>query len=188
MVQGSSRHLLSLINDVLDISKIEAGHLTIFREPFDVGDLLTEVADELVPLAQKKGLSLTREISPGVGQIVGDRRRFRQVLVNLIGNALKFTERGSITLRCAARHGDLVLEVQDTGIGIPKDQIPKLFRPFSQVDSGITCKHDGTGLGLSISKISKRLVELMGGTISVESMPAVGTTFTVTIPLGRGQA
>jgi PAS domain S-box-containing protein len=186
MVQESARHLLALITDVLDISKMEAGQLTIISEPFDVGATLNDVASELMPLAQEKGLTLSTEIPEALGLIVGDRRRFAQVVVNLVGNAIKFTERGSVTLRCAVRRDKLVLAVHDTGIGLAAEQIPMLFRPFYTIDNGnkITRKHDGTGLGLSISK---RLVELMGGSISVESTPGVGSTFTVQVPL-RGEA
>jgi signal transduction histidine kinase len=120
-----------------------------------------------------------------LGIIVGDRRRFQQIVMNIVGNAVKFTERGSVTLRCAARRGNLVVAVQDTGIGIPREQWKQLFRPFHQVDTGTTRKHEGTGLGLSICK---RLVDLMEGSIAVESTVDVGSTFTVTLPLRRGEA
>ncbi|MGZ5968658.1 MAG: ATP-binding protein, partial [Polyangiales bacterium] len=180
MVQGSSRHLLALINDVLDISKIEAGQLTIAREPFDVSASLDQVVRTLTPAADAKGLTLRTEIAGNLGSMAGDKRRFEQVVINLLGNAVKFTERGVVTLRCSMRQGNLVVAVQDTGIGIPREQFSQLFRPFHQVDTGTARKHEGTGLGLSICK---RLVELMGGNITVESTLGVGSTFTVTVPL-----
>jgi PAS domain S-box-containing protein len=185
MVQTSSRHLLALINDVLDISKIEAGQLTILHEPFDVRPLLEQVVETLRPLALKKGLELRTECACNLGLVVGDRRRFEQVLTNLVGNAVKFTEHGSVTLRCAACNGSLSVSVQDTGIGIPREQFPNLFRPFSQLDSGTTRKHEGTGLGLSISK---RLAEMMGGSIGVDSTLGEGSRFTVELPLQAGRA
>jgi len=185
MVQSSARHLLSLINDVLDISKIAAGQLTILSEPFDVNASLLQVERALEPLADKKGLAVRTELDPELGVIIGDRRRFEQVAMNLLGNAVKFTERGSITLRCAARGPILELSVQDTGIGIPSEQLGELFHPFHQIDTGLTRKHEGTGLGLSVCK---KLVELMGGSIGVESTLGVGSTFTVRIPLCRGRA
>jgi PAS domain S-box-containing protein len=185
MVQGSSRHLLALINDVLDISKIEAGELEIRREPFDVCASLERVVQALMPLARKKGLAVRTEIGAELGAIIGDQRRFEQIVTNLLGNAVKFTERGGVTLRCAARRGNLELSVQDTGSGIPREHFQGLFRPFHQVDTGLTRKHEGTGLGLSICK---RLVELMGGRIAFDSTEGVGSTFTVSVPLRRGEA
>jgi len=185
MVQGSSRHLLALINDVLDISKIEAGQLTILREPFEVPSSVLQVVEALRPLADKKGLALRTELDPDLGSMLGDRRRFEQVVMNLLGNAVKFTDRGSITLRCAARRGNLELSVRDTGIGIRQEHFKDLFRPFHQVETGLARTHEGTGLGLSICK---KLVELMGGSIAVESREGVGSTFTLTVPLVRGEA
>jgi PAS domain S-box-containing protein len=185
MVKMSSGHLLALINDILDLSKIEAGQLTVLHEPFDVTPALEHVVQTLTPLAQKKGLELQTETGRNLGSLVGDRRRFEQILMNLVGNAVKFTEHGSVKVRCATCNGSLVLSVQDTGIGVPREQLPKLFSPFYQVDTGITRKHEGTGLGLSITK---RLTELMGGTIAVDSTLGVGSRFTVQLPLLAGQA
>jgi PAS domain S-box-containing protein len=183
MVQDSSRHLLALINDVLDISKIEAGQLTLAREPFDVTASLMQVVETLMPAARNKGLAIATDIGPNLGTLVGDRRRFEQIVMNVLGNAVKFTERGSVTLRCAARRGNLVMAVHDTGIGIPREQFKSIFRPFQQVDTGTARLHEGTGLGLSICK---SLLDRMGGSIGVESTPGVGATFTVTLPLSRG--
>jgi PAS domain S-box-containing protein len=185
MVRSSSRHLLALINDVLDISKIAAGQLTILREPFDVNASLVQAVRAMAPLADKKGLALHTQLDPMLGVILGDRRRFEQIAMNLLGNAMKFTEHGSVTLRCAARGANLEMSVRDTGIGIPAQRLDELFRPFRQIDTGLARKHEGTGLGLSICK---NLAELMGGSIGVESILGVGSIFTVTIPLRRGPA
>jgi PAS domain S-box-containing protein len=185
MVHASARHLLALINDVLDISKIEAGQLDIHREPFDVSASIERVVSALSPLARRKGLTVVSELAPDLGRIVGDQRRFEQIVTNLLSNAVKFTERGGATLRCAARGGQLTLSVADTGIGIGREHFPDLFRPFHQIDTGLTRRHEGTGLGLSICK---RLVDRMGGNLAFESTEGVGSTFTVTIPLERGGA
>ncbi len=190
MVRGSARHLLELINDVLDISRIEAQQLQVLHEPFDLAPVVERVVGSVAPQAAGKGLTLATELPAGPIEMVGDRRRVEQVLINLLGNAIKFTERGgvSITVRTHDRPGAsaaagkasvVCLEVADTGIGIAQDDLDKVFRPFHQVDSGLTRTHEGTGLGLAICR---RLVELMGGTITVHSLPGAGTTFTVTLP------
>jgi signal transduction histidine kinase len=180
MVQGSSRHLLALINDVLDISKIEAGQLTVAHQPYDLRESVHQVIRTMTPTAEQHGLSLDVEIAPEVGTMLGDRRRVEQVVMNLVSNALKFTEQGGVTLRCGVEDGHVVVSVRDTGIGISPEDQSRLFRPFEQIDSGLSRKHEGTGLGLSISR---RLIELMDGTISVESEPGVGSCFTFTLPL-----
>ncbi|WP_051464176.1 PAS domain-containing sensor histidine kinase [Aminiphilus circumscriptus] len=180
MVQGSARHLLALINDVLDISKIEAGRIELAEEPFDLRAAVERVVQSVAPAAKEKGLQLVCEIGEGVGQIVGDRRRVEQVLMNLLGNAVKFTARGSVTVTCTREDSSAIMSVKDTGIGISAENLQKLFRPFQQVDSGKTREYDGTGLGLHISK---RLGELMGGSISVESTPGSGSTFTFRMPI-----
>ncbi len=183
MVQGSARHLLALINDVLDISKIEAGRIELAEEPFDLRVAVERVAQSVAPAAKEKGLELTCEIGEGVGRIVGDRRRVEQVLMNLLSNAVKFTARGSVTVTCTREDSSAIMSVKDTGIGISAENLQKLFRPFQQVDSGKTREYDGTGLGLHISK---RLGELMGGSISVESTPGSGSTFTFRMPIREG--
>jgi signal transduction histidine kinase len=180
MVQGSSRHLLALINDVLDISKIEAEQLDVESVPFDLRASLEHTVQTVVPTAEKSGLQLQLDIAPEVGTLVGDKRRVEQVLMNLLSNALKFTESGGVTARCWIADSQAIVSVQDTGIGIDAADLPRLFRPFEQIDSGLSRKHEGTGLGLSICK---RLVELMGGTIAVESESGVGSTFTFRLPL-----
>ncbi|HAZ30306.1 TPA: hypothetical protein DCY65_01885 [Candidatus Acetothermia bacterium] len=185
MVQQSARHLLTLINDILDISKIEAGELALHREPFDLRPVIERVVQSVTPLAEKKGLTLVTEIGRGIGETIGDRRRVEQVLLNLLHNAVKFTEAGRITITAVvAAEGDepqIRVQVTDTGIGINPEDFPRLFVPFQQLDSGLARRHEGTGLGLAISK---RLVIALGGTIAAES-PGLGqgSTFTVTLPL-----
>ncbi|MFZ2447882.1 MAG: PAS domain S-box protein [Syntrophobacteraceae bacterium] len=182
MVQDSARHLLELINDVLDISKIEAGQVELAQDPFDMRTTIRKSLDKIAPLAEKKGLAVTAEIAPPVGQIVGDRRRVEQILLNLLSNAIKFTERGEVRIESRVEEGDLVTRVIDTGIGIRPADINTLFKPFRQVDSGITRQYEGTGLGLSICK---RLAESMGGNIRVESEWGKGSRFILTLPLER---
>ncbi|MEO7941501.1 MAG: ATP-binding protein, partial [Burkholderiaceae bacterium] len=191
MVRGSARHLLELINDVLDISKIEARQLQVIAEPFDLAPLLERVVATLTPQALAKGLALVSRVPHAPLEMVGDRRRVEQVLINLLGNAIKFTERGEVTLTAEIQPGApsslasagldplMVLQVVDTGIGITEDDLKKIFLPFHQIDTGLTRTHEGTGLGLAISF---RLVELMGGTITAVSVPGAGSTFTVSLP------
>jgi len=182
MVSESAEHLLALINDVLDISKIEAGQLKIASEPFDLRPVLDKVARTVRPMAEAKHLGLHLDIAPDVGTVVADTRRVEQVLLNLLSNAIKFTERGHIRIRASRREKEVCVSVTDTGIGISRENQDKLFRPFTQIETGISRQYEGTGLGLSISK---RLVTLMGGTIWVESEPGRGSTFSFTIPTER---
>jgi signal transduction histidine kinase len=180
MVQGSGRHLLALINDVLDLSKIEAGQFVIARERIHLGELIERTAHGFRPQVERRGLTLSLDVPPHLGDMIGDARRVVQVLANLLSNAVKITEHGSIAVRALPNDGCVTIEVADTGIGIDAIDMGRLFRPFSQVESGLTRRHDGTGLGLSICR---HLVELMGGHIGVESQPGVGTTFRFTLPL-----
>jgi PAS domain S-box-containing protein len=183
MVQGSARHLLALINDILDLSKIEAGQLEIEARPFDAREAVESVVRLIAPLAEKKGLALTREVAPEVGEVTGDRRRFEQILINLVNNALKFSGKGEVRIECGVDGRELVTRVVDTGIGIRPEDLGKLFQAFRQIDTGLSRSYEGTGLGLSICK---KLVEMLGGGISVESEWGVGSTFTFRLPLGRG--
>ncbi len=183
MVQDSARHLLELINDVLDISKIEAGMLELAREQFDMSTAIWSCLEKIAPLAEKKGLTLSAAIAPTVGSIVGDRRRVEQILINLLSNAVKFSERGEVRVESRIEDGWLITRVIDTGIGIRPEDLDTLFKPFRQVDTGITRQYEGTGLGLSICK---RLAEGMGGTIQVESQWGEGSRFTFILrPEGR---
>jgi PAS domain S-box-containing protein len=181
MVQTSARHLLELINDVLDISKIEAGQLDVVRELFDFPALLREVMDRALPLAEEKGIDVFVEIAPEIGEIRSDRRRVGQIVTNLVSNAIKFTEQGHVRVACHPDGADVEIVVEDTGIGIAEEDLAKLFVPFRQVDTGLTRKYEGTGLGLSICK---RLGERLGGTIDVASRLGGGSTFTVRLPRG----
>ena len=180
MIRESSRHLLALINDVLDISKIEAGQLEIHKRPFDMRQAVESALRVTHPLAQKKNLQLTTSIGPGVGTIHSDRRRVEQVLINLLNNAIKFTERGEVHIECQIQNGWLETNVRDQGIGIKPEDLNRLFKPFQQIETGLARSHEGSGLGLSICK---HLVTAMGGDITVESQWGVGSTFKFTLPV-----
>jgi len=188
-VRGSGDHLLTIINDILDFSKIEAGELVVETQPFDLRECIESTLDLVAARAAEKQLDLAYEIEEGTPLgIVGDIGRVRQVILNLLGNAVKFTERGDVLVTIGATRieGDdvaLRFQVRDTGIGIPEDRRERVFRAFSQVDASTTRLYGGTGLGLAISK---RLVELMGGEISVASEVGVGSTFTFTVATKRG--
>lgn len=184
MVSESSDHLLALINDVLDISKIEAGQLTLAHEPFNLRQSIEKVIRTVTPLAERKSLQVEYTIASDVGEVRGDSRRVEQVLLNLLSNAIKFTEKGHIRLESLRRGDEIEIRVNDTGIGIREEDMKKLFTPFRQIDTGLTRQYEGTGLGLSISK---RLAEMMGGTIYAESVYGKGSTFSFTIPIDKGQ-
>lgn len=185
MVQNSANHLLALINDVLDISKIEAGQLEVFPERYDLRASLEKAAAVIRPLAEAKGLALSVDVADGISELVSDQRRVEQVLLNLLNNAVKFTEKGSVRLECRIAGGMVETRIIDTGIGIRPEDRDKLFRPFSQIDSGLTRNHEGTGLGLAICG---RLVEKLGGTIELESVFGQGSVFIVKLPLNTGGA
>lgn len=181
MVRSSARHLLALVNDVLDISKIEAGQLSVAHLPFDARRSIDRVLALVSPQATAKQLALRVRAGEGLGQLVGDQRRFEQVLLNLLSNAIKFTDHGEVTLVAERRADDtLQLQVCDTGIGIGPDDLQSLFQPFKQLESGLARRHEGTGLGLAICR---RLTELMGGRIDAASEWGKGSIFTVTLPI-----
>jgi PAS domain S-box-containing protein len=187
LVARSAQQLMSIINDILDFSKVEAGMLSIEPVPFDLDMMVTDVADLLAPRAAEKGLDLTVTVDPDAPRfLIGDVGRIRQILLNLAGNALKFTERGHIDIQVAGQEQGndcrLRLAVRDTGIGIEADVLPRLFQPFTQADASTTRRFGGTGLGLSISK---HLAELMGGAITCESVAGKGSTFTVELVLAE---
>jgi signal transduction histidine kinase len=184
MVQNSAQHLLALINDVLDISKIEAGQLEVTRAPFDLRSAIETTLRTIAPLAQKKGLTLRVSMDASEAVIVSDRRRVEQILLNLLYNAVKFTERGFVHLQCRIMEDTAVIAVEDSGIGIRAEDIDRLFRPFQQIDSGLARRHEGTGLGLSICR---SLAKLLGGAITVSSTWGEGSTFTVTLPRRIGE-
>ncbi len=179
MVQSSARHLLSLINDVLDISKIEAGQLVLSITSFELRPSIEKVVKMISPMAEKKGLDLRVEMDDNLGTVSTDQRRLEQVILNLLNNAIKFTEKGHVILSCRSEDNDYVISVSDTGIGIPPEEVENVFKPFHQIDTGLARKYEGTGLGLSICK---RLVEMMGGSIGVESQVEKGSIFAIRIP------
>lgn len=175
MVSGSAKQLLALINDVLDISKIEAGQLRMDFEVLDLRELIEESVEAVRPQAEKKGLTLKCDIGADVNRIRSDRRRVEQVLLNLLSNAVKFTEPGgSVSVEASAGNGKVRVCVLDTGIGMKEKEMKRLFKPFSQIDSGTAKKHEGTGLGLFIAK---RVIDLLKGNIWVESEWGKGSTF-----------
>jgi signal transduction histidine kinase len=157
--------------------------VNLVNEVVHIPAVIERVVHAMKPLADRKQLALEMEIAPDAGTILGDSRRVEQVLINLMSNAIKFTDRGQVRIECQRSGSAVVIRVRDTGIGIQKEDLDKLFRPFSQVDTGLTRQYEGTGLGLSISK---KLVDLMGGTITVESEQGTGSTFTITLPADRG--
>ncbi len=182
MVWASADHLLDLINDVLDISKIEAGQLEVDRRSFDLRAAVNKVVVTATPLAEKKTVALRAHIAPEVGQIVSDRRRVEQILLNLVGNAIKFTEEGEVHVECEVNQRWAVMRVTDTGVGIKPEDMNQLFEPFRQIDDGLGRQREGTGLGLSICQ---KLAGLLGGEVTAESRWGVGSTFTVRLPLGK---
>ena len=195
MIRQSGQSLMSILNDVLDFSKIEAGRMELAPAPFRLGDVLDAIAAIMTVNAGEKDLELAIGVAPQVPQaLLGDALRLQQALVNLVGNAIKFTERGAVSVRvdCSSRADSadasalaLRFVVRDSGIGMDQQQLERLFMPFSQADASMTRRFGGTGLGLTISR---RIVELMGGSIAVASTPGSGSSFTLTVPLQRAAA
>ncbi len=182
-IQSSAKSLLAIINDILDISKVEAGRFVLSDQPFSPREILDDVCNSLDFSAREKSLRFERDISPTLPTLLqGDAGRFRQILFNILGNALKFTSHGSVVIRChEKKEGDqcrLACEIEDTGVGMPEDFLPKLFDPFSQADSSVTRKFGGTGLGLAIVR---HLIEQMGGTLEVKSDLGKGSSFRFSI-------
>jgi signal transduction histidine kinase/CheY-like chemotaxis protein len=194
LVRGSANTLMGIINDILDLSKIESGRMTLNPEPFDPVQMVKEVAALFASPARNKGLELYADIAPDVPRaVIGDELRIRQIVNNLVSNAVKFTEHGSITIGLeylgeteteSGRCANLRIRVSDTGIGIPPESLSRIFEEFTQADGSITRRYGGTGLGLAISK---KLVEMMGGQIRVQSEPGKGSTFWIdlTLPLAQ---
>jgi signal transduction histidine kinase len=182
-VLGAGRHLLALINDILDLSKIEAGRMELQLEDFALAPLINNVVKTIEPLAAKNENRVAVNCDGAIGTLHADQMRLRQALLNLLSNANKFTERGTISVdaRQAQENGRdwITIAVADTGIGMTSEQMGKLFHEFSQADASTTRKYGGTGLGLAISK---RFCEMMGGDITVESEPGKGSVFTVRLP------
>jgi len=182
-ILNSGRHLLQLINDVLDLSKVEAGKMELFPETFALSGAVDEVCSVISPLAKKKSITIQREIALAIENVTVDKQKFKQVLYNLLSNAVKFTDPGgSVEINASAQNADrLELKIRDTGIGIRQDHFDKLFVEFQQLDSGATRRYEGTGLGLALTK---KLVEFQHGSIGVVSEPGNGSTFTVILPCG----
>jgi signal transduction histidine kinase/DNA-binding NarL/FixJ family response regulator len=181
LINSSGKHLLELINAVLDHAKIESGSMTLEKIPFEFHAAIDAVQTIVGERAMAKGLEFSVQVAGDLPRfIVGDPTRLRQILINLLVNAVKFTERGSVELRIAADNGRVHFSVRDTGIGMDEAALSRLFKPFSQADDSVTRKYGGTGLGLMISK---ELIEAMGGSIEVESGPGVGTVFWFWLPL-----
>lgn len=181
-IAGAGRHLLTLINSLLDLSKIQAGHMTVEWREVSVEALCRDVADTLHPLVAQGGNRLELDVAEGVGAITSDDTKLRQILINLLGNASKFTEAGHIRLRARRVGPHLVLSVTDTGIGMNREQLAKVFKPFVQADESTTRRFGGTGLGLAVSQ---EYAQLLGGTLTASSRPGEGSTFTLRLPLRR---
>jgi signal transduction histidine kinase/ligand-binding sensor domain-containing protein/CheY-like chemotaxis protein len=183
-IRSSGQALLTIIDDILDFSKIDLGHLELQQQKFNLRQCIEEVMDVFAAKGSETGLDLLYQVDYNISaQVIGDRHRLRQVLLNLVGNAVKFTSKGEVLVdvklvKAENNEAEIKFVVRDTGIGIPLEKIPRLFKAFSQADSGTNRKYGGTGLGLAISQ---RLVQLMGGTIEVESTPDVGTAFSFII-------
>jgi signal transduction histidine kinase/CheY-like chemotaxis protein len=181
-IRAGGKHLLSLVNGVLDLSKIEAGKMDLYLETFDIATMLSEVATTVAPLIQKKSNELVLLCPPDIGSMHADVTKVRQIFFNLLSNAAKFAENGTITIavsREAEKGGWVTFRISDTGIGMSAEQLGRLFQSFMQADASTTRKFGGTGLGLVISK---RFCEMMGGDVTVESQPGHGSTFTVRLP------
>jgi signal transduction histidine kinase len=201
-IQTAGKHLLDMISDILDISKIEAGHVTLYLENFDVATMIEEVMTTAQPLVEKKGNALALKTTGELGTMYADQPKVRQILLNLLSNAAKFTEKGVITIGVeriiieksrSGKHNKnndfysgsnyscpvLMFRVSDTGIGMTDEQLEHIFKPFIQADASTTRKYGGTGLGLTISQ---RLCQILGGEISVESENGKGSTFIVSLP------
>ncbi len=183
----SSRHLLQLIDDILDLAKIEAGKMKFVPEQVDLAQVVQEVRDSMQVLAAEKSLALSIEMDPALPPAMLDRAKLKQVLYNFLSNSIKFTpDHGSIAVRVAPERGQFFrIEVEDTGIGIAAEELPHLFADFHQLDVGSAKKYPGTGLGLSLTK---RIVEAQGGMVGVRSTPGVGSTFWAILPLAANDS
>lgn len=183
-IQSAGSHLLDLINNILDLSKIEAGHMELYIETFDIRGLVKDVGFTIQPLVEKKENELTINVAEDIGVMEADMTKLRQALFNLLSNATKFTEKGTITLTVSRQTSEsgtnwIFFEVHDTGIGMTDEQMQEVFKEFQQADVSTTRKYGGTGLGLTISR---RFCQMMGGDITLDSEPDVGTTFTIVLP------
>ena len=184
-INGSGRHLLALINDILDIARIEAGHAELHEEIVDLKAMVHQTVAMVMPQAHAEHIHMTEAVDDDVRKLYADERRLKQVLINLVGNAVKFTmEGGEVTVTARRVPDGVAIAVRDTGIGIAEQDIPRVMSQFGQVDSSLARQYQGTGLGLPLAK---QLTELHGGTLTIESVLGAGTTVTVTLPASRIQ-
>ncbi len=179
-ILDSGRHLLNLINDILDLSKVEAARMELLKSTVSIEQIIVEVVQNIAPIMTVNSLKLIREIPPNLPPITTDKRKLLQIVLNLASNAVKFTSHGEITIRCEVVGGNMNVCVSDTGIGIKSEELQYLFQPFSQINDSLRKRYEGTGLGLYLSK---RLAQLLGGDVSVISEYGKGSTFTLTVPV-----
>jgi len=180
-INSAGKHLLGLINDILDLSKIEAGRMDLMAEQFSVPELVREVRSLATPLVERNDNTLVVELDPAVGEMYTGRTRLKQSLLNLLSNAAKFTEKGTVAWRTAlTKDGLITFAVTDTGIGITPEQMERLFQAFSQADASTSRRYGGTGLGLALTQ---QFARMMGGDVTVTSRPGAGSTFTITLPV-----
>jgi signal transduction histidine kinase/CheY-like chemotaxis protein len=184
-VEISANHLLGLINDILDLSKIEAGKMGVNFMPFDLASLVDASLATVEPMVKSGNVRLIKDVPQDLPEVMSDQDKLKQIIINLLSNALKFTEEGEVRLSAVVKDSSLRIAVSDTGIGIRSDALGYIFEEFRQVDGSSTRKYGGTGLGLSITK---KLTELLGGTIDVQSVEGKGSTFTITLPLAKRDA
>jgi len=180
-ILNSGNHLMGLINDVLDLAKVEAGKMELVPEIFSLRQAMEEVSSVVNGIARKKNIKIEIKIDEHIQSVTVDKHKFKQILYNLLSNAIKFTpEGGSVVISAFLKdYNSLCIQVEDSGIGITKDGLTKLFTPFVQLDSSLTRKHEGSGLGLALTK---KLVEMHNGNITAQSEPSKGSTFTVMLP------
>jgi len=181
-VYNNSKHLLELINGLLDLSRIEAGKTVLSYEAFTISDLLSEVIPGMEQLAREKGLALTYSVAPDIDNLYADKAKTKQILINILGNAVKFTNEGSVKLDVAETNSDFIFSVTDTGIGIKEEDLEAIFESFKQVGPAQIAGYEGTGLGLAISK---QFIEMQGGRVWAVSEPSKGSTFSFTLPKKR---
>jgi signal transduction histidine kinase len=186
-IHSAGRHLLALVNDVLDLSKIEAGRMEMAADPIDLRSFLDDVVATVLPLVESNGNTLETSCAADLGTMLGDATRLRQIVLNLVGNAAKFTKSGRISLGALRERRPerdwISIAVADTGIGIDEQALAKLFTAFTQADASTASKYGGTGLGLALSQ---RLAKLMGGSIAATSEPGRGSCFTLRLPVAHG--
>ncbi len=185
-IHQAGGRMIGLINQMLDLSRMEAGRLELATEPVDLVQVIEHVRQDVAPQAAAKSLSLQIDLPASLPLVMGDAERLRQILLNLVGNAVKFTDEGCVRVAAAPTStGGVDIVVRDTGIGIPPDALPFIFDEFRQVDSGLTRRHGGAGLGLAIAR---KLTEQMGGSIRVNSEVNVGSTITLHLPIGKRES